>query len=87
MAHRIAAECGGAVTPALQGTAEYLPLTPREREIANLVAAGLSTGEIARRLYLSERTVEGHVYRACTKLGLAGRDDLAALVRRPAPEA
>ena len=85
MAHRLAAVCGGAVTPALRNTTDHLPLTPREREIANLVAAGLSNSAIAERLYLSVRTVEGHIYRACAKLDLASRDDLAALVRQPPP--
>ena len=60
-------------------------LTPREREIANLVAAGLSNSAIAERLYLSARTVEGHIYRACAKLDLASRDELAALVQQPPP--
>jgi DNA-binding CsgD family transcriptional regulator len=83
MAYRLAAVCGGAVTPALRDTAEYLPLTPREREIANLAAAGLSNGAIAERLYLSVRTVEGHIYRACAKLNFASRDELAALVQLP----
>ena len=48
--------------------AHPLPLTVREREIANLVAAGLSNREIADRLTVSVRTVEGHLYRACIKL-------------------
>jgi DNA-binding CsgD family transcriptional regulator len=87
MAHRLAVACGGAVTPALRNTAEYLPLTSREREIANLVAAGLSNVDIAERLCLSARTVEGHIYRACTKLDLSRRDELAAVVQRPPPGA
>jgi DNA-binding CsgD family transcriptional regulator len=85
MAHRLAAVCGGAVTPALRNTTDHLPLTPREREIANLVAAGLSNSAIAERLYVSVRTVEGHIYRAFTKLDLASRDELAALVQQPPP--
>jgi DNA-binding CsgD family transcriptional regulator len=43
----------------------------------------LSNREIAARLGISVRTVEGHVYRACTKLGVAGRSELAAIVARP----
>ena len=57
-----------------------LPLTSREREIANLVAAGLSNKEIAQRLTVSVRTVEGHIYRACTKLDITDRSEIAALL-------
>ncbi len=58
--------------------AHPLPLTVREREIANLVAAGLSNKDIADRLVVSVRTVEGHLYRACIKLDISDREDLAA---------
>ncbi|MDT5135037.1 MAG: hypothetical protein QOE41_4348, partial [Mycobacterium sp.] len=61
--------------------AQPLPVSVREREIALLVAAGLSNKEIAERLTLSVRTVEGHVYRACFKLDAADRDELAKLMR------
>jgi DNA-binding NarL/FixJ family response regulator len=81
-ANRLAAECGGIRTPALDLAAHPLPLTVREREIANLVAAGLSSREIADRLVVSVRTVEGHIYRACTKLDISEREDLAAIIRR-----
>jgi DNA-binding NarL/FixJ family response regulator len=81
IAHRLAAECGGIRTPALDLAAHPLPLTMREREIANLVAAGLSNKEIADRLVVSVRTVEGHLYRACTKLDIGDRERLAATIR------
>ncbi|MDY6808487.1 MAG: LuxR C-terminal-related transcriptional regulator [Actinomycetota bacterium] len=80
VANRLAAECGGLRTPALVESAQPLPLTTREREIANLVAAGLSNKEIAHRLTVSVRTVEGHIYRACTKLDVADRSEIAALL-------
>lgn len=80
-ANRLAAVCGGAATPALRDAARPLPLTTREREIANLVAAGLSNRQIADRLTVSVRTVEGHLYRACTKLDVTDRESLAALLR------
>ena len=48
------------------------------------VAAGLSNRDIAERLQLSVRTVEGHIYRACTKLDVADREQLAALLLKAA---
>ncbi len=81
MANRLAVECGGIRTPALTLSAHPLPLSIREREVANLVAGGLTNREIADRLVVSTRTVEGHIYRACIKLDVSERDDLAALVR------
>ena len=45
------------------------------------MAAGLSNKEIAERLTVSVRTVEGHLYRACTKLDVPDREALAALLR------
>ncbi|MGV0812492.1 LuxR C-terminal-related transcriptional regulator [Mycolicibacterium boenickei] len=74
--------CGGAVTPALLAAAERLPLTDREREIAMLVGAGLSSRAIAERLRLSVRTVEGHIYRAMAKTGVSSRAELIALLPR-----
>ena len=78
---RLATQCGGAATPAIKSAARPLPVTSREREIATLIAAGLSNREIAEQLTLSIRTVEGHVYRTCFKLDVADRDELAKLMR------
>jgi DNA-binding NarL/FixJ family response regulator len=55
-------------------------LTRREREIAALVATGLTNREIAGKLYLSVRTVEVHVDHALTKLGFRTRTQLAAWI-------
>src|SRR6476659_3563906 len=84
-AHRLAAACGGLRTPALDLAGSPLPLTVREREMANLVAAGLSNRDIADRLTVSVRTVEGHLYRACTKCDCTDRDQLAAVIRSGQP--
>jgi DNA-binding NarL/FixJ family response regulator len=80
-AHRLAQACEGARTPALATLAAPLPLTNREREIVTLAAGGLSNRQIADRLVVSVRTVEGHLYRACAKLGASDRAELAALLR------
>ena len=53
-----------------------LPLTRREREVANLAARGLSNHEIAERLVISARTVGNHLQRAYAKLGVRGREEL-----------
>lgn len=55
-------------------------LTPREEEVARLVAAGLSNKEVASRLFLSVRTVESHVDRVLGKLDLRSRTQLAAFM-------
>jgi DNA-binding CsgD family transcriptional regulator len=57
-----------------------LPLSAREREIAALIAEGLSNREIADKLMVSVRTMEGHIYRVCVKVDVSDRDDLAAIV-------
>ena len=80
-AHRLAQACEGVRTPALAAIAAPLPLTHREREIVTLAASGLSNRQIAERLLVSVRTVENHLYRACTKLGTSDRAELAALLR------
>ncbi len=69
------------------GTARARPsssdgLSVREREVADLVAHGLSNKEIASRLHLSVRTVESHVRHMLTKIGLVNRTQLAAWLRR-----
>ncbi len=55
-------------------------LTEREREVAELVAQGLTNRAVATRLYLSVRTVESHVYQALAKLGGTSRREMADLL-------
>jgi len=59
-------------------------LTPGERRVAELAAAGLSNKQVAGRLYLSDRTVEAHLSRAYAKLGVASRAQLARALAHPA---
>ncbi len=80
-AKALAATCGGASTPALRAAVHPLPLSERELEIALLIVEGLNSRQIADRLTLSPRTVEGHVYRSFIKLGVSDRDELSAVVR------
>jgi DNA-binding NarL/FixJ family response regulator len=68
-------------TPATATIEDPLPITDREREVATLVAAGLSSRQVGDRLNVSARTVEGHLYRIFTRLGIADRDELARLLR------
>lgn len=74
----LAAACEGARTPLLRFSDGAEPLTPREREIASLAAQGLSSNEIATRLFLSPRTVNNHLQSTYTKLGIRGRHELRA---------
>ncbi len=57
-------------------------LTARERETLTLVAQGLSNGEVARRLFISTKTVSVHVSNILAKLGASGRTEAAAIARR-----
>jgi pimeloyl-ACP methyl ester carboxylesterase/DNA-binding CsgD family transcriptional regulator len=57
-------------------------LSKREREVAQLVARGLSNREIAGRLYLSERTIDNHVHHILDKLGFESRVQVATWLAR-----
>jgi DNA-binding NarL/FixJ family response regulator/tetratricopeptide (TPR) repeat protein len=57
-------------------------LSGREREVAELVALGHTNRQIAAELFLSEKTVEGHLARVFTKLGVPSRAAVAASVAR-----
>jgi DNA-binding NarL/FixJ family response regulator len=57
-------------------------LTPREREVAALLAEGLSNAGLAERLYISPRTAAVHVSNILSKLGMASRTEVAAWAAR-----
>ena len=57
-------------------------LTPREREVAALVAEGRTNRQIGAQLHLSEKTIEKHVSSAMAKLGVSSRTEIARLVGR-----
>jgi DNA-binding CsgD family transcriptional regulator len=57
-------------------------LSPRERQVAALVAEGRSNRQIAERLVLSERTVESHIRNALIKLDFSRREEIVAWVVR-----
>src|SRR5260370_26151035 len=63
-------------------------LSPRELEVARMVVEGLTNREIAVKLFLSERTVDGHLEHIREKLGVSTRAQVTAwVVRRDAAPA
>jgi DNA-binding NarL/FixJ family response regulator len=61
---------------------EVTELTPREREVTQMVARGMSTEEVARELIIGVATVRTHLYRVRTKLGVRDRAQLVSLAYR-----
>jgi DNA-binding NarL/FixJ family response regulator len=66
--------------PPLAKTPSLGLLTQREQEVAGMACHGMSNADIARRLVVSVRTVESHLYSAYGKLGITDRAELAALL-------
>jgi DNA-binding NarL/FixJ family response regulator len=64
------------VTASLRGETAASPLTPREREVLQLLAEGLSSPEIGRRLFVATSTVETHRRNVMRKLGKHSVADL-----------
>jgi non-specific serine/threonine protein kinase len=64
------------VRPGRSGT-DASPLTPRERQVAELIGEGLSNRQIADKLFVSERTAEAHVQNILMKLGFSSRTQVA----------
>ena len=63
------------------GRSRETGLTPAERRVAVLVAAGHTNREVAAELFLGERTVAGHLTRVYAKLGVRSRTELARALR------
>ena len=57
-----------------------VPLTRRERQVADLIAQGLSNKDIAASLVVSQRTAESHAQHILTKLGFSSRAQVAAWI-------
>ncbi len=82
-AARVSRMLGGSEAPApAASAAEAPPLTPRETEILQLVAAGLQNKEIAERLSLSLATVRNHVHNTLEKLGVHSKLEMTSLAFR-----
>jgi len=67
-------------TPATSGAEPSANLTKRERQVAELVAQGLSNRQIAAKLVIAQRTAQGHVENILTKLGFTSRTQIAAWI-------
>ena len=81
-ARRDLAHCQDAVIPELVAfttdTGGMVTLTPRELDIVRMVVAGHSSKDVAATLFLSVRTIDNHLQRIYTKLGVSSRQGLAA---------
>jgi DNA-binding NarL/FixJ family response regulator len=73
----------GAARPARNEQVELIePLTPREREVLQMLAGGLSNKEIAARMKISEHTAKFHVAQILGKLGASSRTEAVAIGMR-----
>ncbi len=67
----------GGSRPVDEGLVDGGLLSRREREVAAMVASGMTNKQIAQRLFIAERTAEGHVERIRNKLGVRSRTEVA----------
>jgi predicted ATPase/DNA-binding CsgD family transcriptional regulator len=74
-----------AAVPAPRSPGTDFGLTRREREVAALIAEGLSNREIAARLVVAQRTAEGHVENILSKLGFTSRAQVAGWLAAQTP--
>jgi DNA-binding NarL/FixJ family response regulator len=85
LAHTVGAVHAGQLAIPREARRQLLPpeLTNREKQVLSLVVMGLSNGEIAAKLYLTEHTVKSHLGTAFRKLGVRSRAEAARLVADP----
>jgi len=82
MANKMMEEFGRSSSPT-QATSEYrIPLTEREQQVLELLVEGLSNGEIAKRMYLSENTIKKHLKNIMGKFHLNNRVEAAVYAVR-----
>ncbi|MGB8359959.1 MAG: LuxR C-terminal-related transcriptional regulator [Acidimicrobiia bacterium] len=80
LARELLPERSGVRTPPFAELSDAVPLTPREREVALLAADGVTSKEIAERLFISVRSVDNHLSRVYAKLGVSGRAQLPGVL-------
>lgn len=80
----VAYALGEQPTDAAHPSGPFAELTKRERQIAELIAQGLTNKQIAAKLVISQRTAEGHAEHILTKLGFTSRTQIAAWVQEDA---
>lgn len=78
--NNIAAKLVNRLSGSQNGDSHLQDLTSREREIAKLVAEGISNKEIAAKLFITEGTVKNHITNILSKLGLSHRTQIALFV-------
>ncbi len=71
------------VPQAIREQVSWTSLSIREKQVLQLVAAGLTNSEVASRLFLSESTVKSHLSSSFRKLGVSSRAEAAALILDP----
>jgi len=85
LAHKIMAQTVVAQSlPAASPPLDLATLTPREREILDLIAQGASNREIAQALFIAEKTVRNHVTNILSRLGLRDRTQAAIIALQQA---
>jgi DNA-binding CsgD family transcriptional regulator len=70
--------------PVLRGHTPASVLTPREAEVASMIADGLTNSQIAARLFVAEATVKSHIKHILRKLGARHRAEIVSMLLRPA---
>jgi DNA-binding CsgD family transcriptional regulator len=78
--NQVRAQAGLAPADGRRAVTGAAALTPREREVALLIADGLTNAELARRLYISPKTAAVHVSNILHKLGVSSRTEVSGLL-------